>query len=113
MAQALHMDTLEASDTLQSVGFEKKQADTLIRIVNAQRQDIDLSHLATKEDLAREIADVKGEIADVKSDMDQRFSDMDKRFAIMTNELKWIKGYGAAIIALIVIPMIGNYLGIG
>ena len=95
MAQALHMDTLEASDTLQSVGFEKKQADTLIRIVNAQRQDIDLSHLATKED------------------MDQRFSDMDKRFAIMTNELKWIKGYGAAIIALIVIPMIGNYLGIG
>ena len=106
MAQALHMDTLEASDTLQSVGFEKKQADTLIRIVNAQRQDIDLSHLATKEDLAREIADVK-------SDMDQRFSDMDKRFAIMTNELKWIKGYGAAIIALIVIPMIGNYLGIG
>ena len=106
MAQALHMDTLEASDTLQSVGFEKKQADTLIRIVNAQRQDIDISHLATKEDLAREIADVK-------SDMDQRFSDMDKRFAIMTNELKWIKGYGAAIIALIVIPMIGNYLGIG
>ena len=106
MAQALHMDILEASDTLQSVGFEKKQADTLIRIVNAQRQDIDLSHLATKEDLAREIADVK-------SDMDQRFSDMDKRFAIMTNELKWIKGYGAAIIALIVIPMIGNYLGIG
>ena len=95
MAQALHMDTLEASDTLQSVGFEKKQADTLIRIVNAQRQDIDLSHLATKED------------------MDQRFSDMDRRFAIMTNELKWIKGYGTAIIALIVIPMIGNYLGIG
>lgn len=95
MAQAIQMDTLEASDTLQSVGFEKKQADTIIRIVNAQRQDIDLSHLATKED------------------MDKRFADMDKRFGIMTNELKWIKGYGAAIIALIIIPMIGDYLGIG
>ena len=94
MAQALHMDTLEASDTLQSVGFEKKQADTLIRIVNAQRQDIDLSHLATKEDLAREIADVKGEIAGVK------------------NDLKWLIRIGGAILVVLIWPIIQSILGI-
>jgi hypothetical protein len=72
MAQAIQMDTLEASDTLQSVGFEKKQADTLIRIVNAQRQDIDLSHLATKEDLnvvKQDLAGVKQDLADTKYDI--------------------------------------------
>ena len=90
MAQALHMDTLEASDTLQSVGFEKKQADTLIRIVNAQRQDIDLSHLATKEDLA----EVKGEIAGVK------------------NDLKWLIRIGGTILVVLIWPIIQSILGI-
>ena len=101
MAQALHMDTLEASDTLQSVGFEKKQADTLIRIVNAQRQDIDISHLATKEDLAREIADVKGEIAGVKGEI-----------AGVKNDLKWLIRIGGAILVVLIWPIIQSILGI-
>ena len=83
MAQALHMDTLEASDTLQSVGFEKKQADTLIRIVNAQRQDIDISHLATKEDLVE-----------------------------VKNDLKWLIRIGGAILVVLIWPIIQSILGI-
>ena len=100
MGQALKMDTLEASDTLQGVGFEKKQADTIIRVMASQRQEIDLSHLATKDDLKQfatkdDLAEVKGEIAEVKTD------------------LKWLKLIGAGILTVTVFPYLERVLALG
>ena len=107
MGQALKMDTLEASDTLQGVGFEKKQADTIIRVMASQRQEIDLSHLATKDDLKQfatkdDLADIKAEVADVKGEI-----------AEVKTDLKWLKLIGGGIMAVTVLPYLERVLALG
>ena len=84
MAQAMQIDTLKASNSLQEAGFEKKQADAIVETLSSA----DTTGLATK-------ADLKQEISDVKSD------------------LKWIKIIGGTIVGLLVLPYLGSALGLG
>ena len=48
-------DTLEISKRLKSVGFDEAQAEAITGVIRDSRE-ADLSRLATKDDLAREIA---------------------------------------------------------
>ena len=58
MAQAMQIDTLKASNSLQEAGFEKKQADAIVETLSSA----DTAGLATKADLKAEISDAKVEI---------------------------------------------------
>ncbi|MEJ5220162.1 hypothetical protein WG622_18050 [Cognatishimia sp. D5M38] len=58
MAQAMQIDTLKASNTLQDAGFDKKQADAIVQTMSSA----DASGFATKADIKVEISDAKSEI---------------------------------------------------
>lgn len=61
---ATSFDTLRAAKRLKVLGFNEDQAEGVADILRESR-DVDLSHLATKADLAevrREIAETKAEI---------------------------------------------------
>jgi hypothetical protein len=58
MAQAMQIDTLKASNSLQEAGFEKKQADAIVETLSSA----DTTGLATKADIKAEISDAKVEI---------------------------------------------------
>lgn len=96
---AVAFDTLKTARTLEGHGFSRDQAEALAEVVAAGRS-IDLSHLATRDDLKQEIAGLRSEmkadfdatahrlemqIADVRSDvkvMEQRLIQMEHRMTI-------------------------------
>ena len=55
-------DTLKASRRLTAAGFDEAQADTLVSIF---AEDVG-ARLVTKDDLAREIATLRGEMRDLE-----------------------------------------------
>ena len=61
---ATTFDTLRAAKRLKGLGFNDDQAEGVADILRESR-DVDLSHLATKADLA----DVRREIAETKADI--------------------------------------------
>ena len=64
MNKVLVIDTLTVAKDLQAAGFSESQAEALTRAVS-RAQDVDLSHLATREDLAgirTELAGIRTEV---------------------------------------------------
>jgi hypothetical protein len=55
------LDTYQLVKDLRAVGFTDEQAETLTSVLR-KTQDIDLSHLATKDDLAAQSAATKADI---------------------------------------------------
>lgn len=65
---ATTFDTLRAAKRLKGLGFNEDQAEGVADILRESR-DVDLSHLATKADLAETKADLRREIAETKSEI--------------------------------------------
>jgi hypothetical protein len=61
-------DTLEMVKELKAAGFSEDQAEAVTRVVRRSR-DIDMSHLATKADLAETRAELKAAIAETKAEI--------------------------------------------
>ncbi|MBV8889342.1 MAG: DUF1640 domain-containing protein [Alphaproteobacteria bacterium] len=70
------IDTHKAVKDLAAAGFTQAQAEALADLLR-EAQDIDLSHLVTKADLAIAVSDLRGEL------------------------IRWIVGIGFAQVALI------------
>jgi len=62
------MDTHEVVKELLAAGFSDKQAEAVTRVVQ-RSQDIDLSNLATKADLAATKADLQADLAATKAEL--------------------------------------------
>ncbi len=77
------LDTHQTVKNLTAAGFTDAQAEALTQALR-QAQDIDLSNFATKDDLHREISDVRREMAEVKAEL-----------------VKWVVGVGFAQVATI------------
>jgi hypothetical protein len=74
------LDTHETVEKLTAAGFTDAQAEALTEALRGA-QDIDLSHLATKLD----IAEVRREMAEIKADL-----------------IKWVIGVGFAQVAILI-----------
>jgi len=74
------LDTHEVVKELKAAGFTDEQAEALTRAVR-KGQDLDLSNLATKQDIAQ----LRTEMAELKAEL-----------------IKWVVGIGFAQIAVIV-----------
>jgi hypothetical protein len=77
------LDTHETVKSLKAAGFTDAQAEALTTAVK-QAVDIDLSNLATKNDLAQLGAELRREMADLKAEL-----------------IKWVVGVGFAQVAMI------------
>jgi hypothetical protein len=89
------LDTHQTVKSLTAAGFTDAQAEA---VTDALRrvQEIDLSDLATKADLA-------AGIADLRSEMKLEFANVRQEMAEMKTELiKWVLGIGFAQVAAIV-----------
>ena len=121
MAQAMRIDTLEFSKSLQAAGADEKLAEAIVKGITGA----DTSELATKDDLKNtetllksEIADVqaslKSEISEVQASLKSEISEvrtsLESQIADVKSDLKWMKGIGAAILAAVVIPMLTELL---
>ena len=108
-------DTLSAAQRLEKeFGFPPKQAEGTARLVHehlvgtvATKDDV----AAVKSELKAEIAEVKDDIAAVQDDVAAVKSDvaavkgeLKAEIAAVKSDLKWIKGIGAAILAVLVLP---------
>jgi hypothetical protein len=77
------LDTHEIVKDLKSAGFTDEQAEAVTRAVK-KAQDIDLSNLATKTDLAELRTEFRTELAEVRAEL-----------------IKWVVGVGFAQVAMI------------
>jgi hypothetical protein len=88
------LDTHEIVKDLKAAGFTDEQAEAVTRAVK-QAQDIDLSNLATKTDLAELRAATKTDFAELraatKTDLAELRADL----------IKWVVGVGFAQVAMI------------
>jgi hypothetical protein len=62
------LDTHELVKQLRAAGFTDEQAETLTSVLR-KSQDVDLSHLATKDDLSAVAASTKADIAELKAEI--------------------------------------------
>ena len=65
------IDTLEVVKELKAAGFSEAQAEAVTRAVR-KAQDLDLSHLATKHDLAAHQAATKHDLEATKADLEHK-----------------------------------------
>ena len=65
---AIAFDTLKTARALESKGFSREQSEALAEQL-AESRSIDLSHLATRDDLLTTRDELKREIGDVKSSL--------------------------------------------
>ncbi|HEY8873677.1 MAG TPA: hypothetical protein VIM52_11645 [Stellaceae bacterium] len=84
------LDTHQTVKDLTAAGFTDAQAEALTQALR-QGQQIDLTDLATKADLAATKADLHDEIAEVRREMAE----------IKAELIKWVVGIGFAQIAAI------------
>jgi len=84
------LDTHQTVKDLTAAGFTDAQAEALTQALR-QVQQIDLTDLATKADLAATKADLHDEIAEVRREMAE----------IKAELIKWVVGIGFAQIAAI------------
>ena len=108
----LHIDTQQVHSALVAGGFSQQQADTVIETMRS----IDLSHLATKDDLKAMEQATKSDLKAMEQKMDRQFSEhgqhfselehrLEKRFAALESDnrlLKWMMGFVLAGIASLV-----------
>ncbi|MEO5337917.1 MAG: CCDC90 family protein [Magnetospirillum sp. WYHS-4] len=101
MIRAMNVVTLDTHaivKELQAAGFSEPQAEAVTRVVK-QAQDIDLSHLATKDD----IKDVRTEIKDVRTEIKEAELRLEVQITRSKAELlKWMFGALAAQTGVIV-----------
>ena len=96
------LDTHQTVKDLTAAGFTDAQAEALTSALR-QVQQIDLSGVATKADLAATRVDLHQEIADLRSEMKLEFANVRREMAEMKTELiKWVLGIGFAQVAAIV-----------
>jgi hypothetical protein len=96
------LDTHQTVKDLTAAGFTDAQAEALTQALR-QVQQIDLSDLATKADLAATRVDLHQEIAALRSEMKLEFANVRREMAEMKTELiKWVLGIGFAQVAAIV-----------
>ena len=84
------LDTHEIVKDLKAAGFTDEQAEAVTRAVK-QAQDIDLSNLATKADLAELRTELYELRAATKTDLAELRADL----------IKWVVGVGFAQVAMI------------
>jgi hypothetical protein len=84
------LDTHEIVKDLKAAGFTDEQAEAVTRAVK-QAQDIDLSNLATKTDLAELRTELYELRAATKTDLAELRADL----------IKWVVGVGFAQVAII------------
>jgi hypothetical protein len=96
------IDTHQTVKDLTAAGFTDAQAEALTQALR-QVQQIDLSDLATKADLAATRVDLHQEIVDLRNEMKLEFANVRREMAEMKTELiKWVLGIGFAQVAAIV-----------
>lgn len=84
MAHAIKIDTLAFSKKLRAAGADERLADAIVEGFTTA----DTSELATKADLKEVETALRHEIGEVRHD------------------LKWIKGIGGIIVAIMVLPLL-------
>lgn len=102
------LDTHEIVKDLKAAGFTDEQAEAVTRAVK-QAQDIDLSNLATKTDLAElrtatkmDLAELRNEFTEFRAGTNTEFARLRTEMADMRAELiKWVVGVGFAQVATI------------
>jgi hypothetical protein len=90
------LDTLEVVKELKAAGFSDEQAEAVTRVVR-RAQDIDLSDLATKADLAAVKADLNGKIDSLESRVYAKIDSLGSRIdtkieALRADLIKWVFG---------------------
>jgi hypothetical protein len=90
------IDTHEVVQELKAAGFTEAQAEAVTRIVR-KSQDIDLSSLATKNDLAVTKADLQRDLAELRADLQRDLAalraDLQRDLGNTKGEmLKWVIG---------------------
>ena len=111
MSQAIQIDTLAFSKKLKAAGADERLADAIVEGITAA----DTSELATKDDLAEvqnvlrgEIQDVRGEIQVVRDEIKHVETVLRSEIQDVRTDLKWIKGFGAILVALLVVPILAD-----
>jgi hypothetical protein len=95
-------DTHQTVKDLTAVGFTDAQAEALTQALR-QVQNVDLSDLATKTDIAATRADLHQEIVDLRNEVKLEFANVRREMAELKAELiKWVLGIGFAQVAAIV-----------
>jgi hypothetical protein len=95
------LDTHEIVKDLKAAGFTEEQAEAVTRAVK-QAQDLDLSNLATKTDLAELRTDFTELRAATKTDLAELRAATKTDLAELRAELiKWVVGVGFAQVAMI------------
>ena len=99
------LDTLEVVKELKAAGFSEQQAEAVTRVVR-KAQDLDLSHLATKQDVLALTADVEAFKADTRHEFANLRAEMKAALAeLKADVIKWVLGIafaqGAMIVAML------------
>ena len=92
---ALTFDTLKFANQLKTAGVPATHAEAEAKALS-EVFETNLSELATKEDLHREIGDVRHEISDLRKDIDAKLANL--KFEL----LKWLIGLAVAQAGLII-----------
>ena len=82
------IDTLRYADRLKAAGVEDRQAEAMSRAINDEL----VGGVATKDDLAHAVAELKGEIAKVDAKFDAKFDTMDAKFDAMDEKFEALNG---------------------
>lgn len=88
----LNIDTQKVHSALLAGGFTQKQADTVIETMRS----IDLTHLATKDDLKVLDAKMDTKFSAFELKMEPRFAAIEQRMAKIEGDvqlLKWMMGF--------------------
>jgi hypothetical protein len=88
------LDTHEIVKDLKAAGFTDEQAEAVTRAVK-QAQDIDLSNLATKTDLAELRHEFKLDLAELRTATKTDLAE------VRAELIKWVVGVGSAQVAMI------------
>jgi len=91
----LTFDTLKFANQLKTAGVPATHAEAEAKALS-EVFETNLSELATKEDLHREIGDVRHEISDLRKDIDAKLANL--KFEL----LKWLIGLAVAQAGLII-----------
>jgi hypothetical protein len=95
------LDTHETVKDLKAAGFTDEQAEALTRALR-RSQEIDLSNLATKADLAQLQAATKADLAQLQAATKADLAQLRTEIAELRAELiKWVVGVGFAQVAMI------------
>jgi hypothetical protein len=81
------LDTLSITRRLRGAGFTEEQVDAVAQAVRDAASLPDISHLATKEDLALTRAELKSDVAELKAELKIEFAELKTEFTDQKAEL--------------------------